>query len=266
MQVTSDKYKEIMQKEHSFEVSLVIGKSGRLVTEKGEAILFGGAPILINTGTADSGFKLDSLFDVTVTSECFNNAQPGAGAANASYIDVTMIAPFNIPKKSIMRLYVRAISGSDKSEWLNQGVFYVDTRQQTKDDRGFDTLVLHGYDAMLLAEVTWPSSNMQDYPMLDKDMIKFIAKHMRVESGDSGISVDPRTWEIMDQGYRFNLPSNYSMREVLGMIAAAYAGNFIISPNGELRLVRIFDMPKETSFLITEAGYVIVFGDTRIIL
>ena len=43
---------------------------------------------------------------------------------------------------------------------------------------------------------------------------------------------------------------------------AAYAGNFIISPTGELRLVSMFDLPPETRVLCTEDGYKIVFGKT----
>ena len=66
----------------------------------------------------------------------------------------------------------------------------------------------------------------------------------------------------MTAGYKFNLPAGYSMREALGMIAASYAGNFIISPTGELRLVSMFDLPPETRVLCTEDGYKIVFGKT----
>ena len=50
------------------------------------------------------------------------------------------------------------------------------------------------------------------------------------------------------------------------LIAAAYAGNFIISPTGELRLVSMFDLPPETRHLITEDGYKITFGGDYILL
>ena len=50
------------------------------------------------------------------------------------------------------------------------------------------------------------------------------------------------------------------------MIAAAYAGNFIISPTGDLRLVSMFDMPPETRHLITEDGYKITFGGLYILV
>ena len=44
MQETSELYKKIIQGEHSFETSVTIGDSGRLVTESGDVITFGEAP------------------------------------------------------------------------------------------------------------------------------------------------------------------------------------------------------------------------------
>ena len=70
----------------------------------------------------------------------------------------------------------------------------------------------------------------------------------------------------MQAGYYFPLPVGYSMREVLGMIAAAYAGNFIITQTGELRLVTMFDLPPETRNLLTEDGFKIVIGDLYILV
>lgn len=266
MQETSDKYKRILQEDHWFDTSVTIGDSGRLVDEQGNLILFGADSILVDTGGPDSGFREDHLFDVQVNSELFKNGDFGVGTANASYIDITMVAPFNIPRKGRICVYVRACNDSAVSEWIQQGVYYIDTRQQTHDSRGFDVLTLHGYDAMLLSEITYPSDNTHTYPLLDKAMVQFIADNMKISADSSGVRVDPRTWEIMTAGYKFPLPVGYSMREVLCMIAAAYAGNFIISPTGDLRLVSMFDLPPETRHLITEDGYKITFGGLYILV
>lgn len=260
MQQTSDTYKRILAGEHQFETSVTIGDSGRLVDDDGGLILFGGDSILVDTGGPESGFRENKLFSVDSTSEFFKEGYPGVGYANAAYVDISMVAPYNIPRKSRIGIYVRAVNDTEKSEWVQQGVYYIDTREQSHDERGFDVLNVHGYDAMLLSEVTWPSSDSHDYPMLDKDMVQFIADNMKIDSDGNGIRVDPRTWEVMTAGYKFPLPVGYSMREVLCMIAAAYAGNFIISPTGELRLVSMFDLPPETRHLITEDGYKITFG------
>lgn len=266
MQATSNTYKRILAGEHRFETSVAIGDSGRLVDKDGGMILFGGDSILVDTGGPESGFREDKLFSVDSTSEFFKDGYPGVGYANAAYVDISMVAPYNIPRKGRICIYVRACNDSEVSEWIQQGVYYIDTRQQTYDSRGFDILTLHGYDAMLLSEVTYPSDDTHDYPLLDTDMVKFIASNMKIDSADNGVQVDPRTWEIMTAGYKFPLPVGYSMREVLCMIAAAYAGNFIISPTGELRLVSMFDLPPETRHLITEDGYKITFGGDYILI
>lgn len=262
MQETSDLYKSIIRGEHWFENSVTIGDSGRLVTESGDLILFGEDAILVDSGGPDSGFREGSLFSVTTKTPFFKDATPCVGAAVAGTVNIEMIAPFNVPKRGRICIYSRAVNESEKSEWIPCGTYYIDTRKQVHDDRGFDVLTLDGYDAMLLANVTYPSDDEHDYPLLDKTMVQFIADNMKIDPNGSGISVDPRTWELMTAGYEFNLPAGYSMREALGMIAAAYAGNFIISPTGQLRLVSMFDLPPETRVLCTEDGYKIVFGQT----
>lgn len=260
MQATSDTYKRILAGEHQFETSITIGDSGRLVDGDGGLILFGGDAILVDTGGPESGFREDKLFSVDSTSEFFKEGYPGVGYANAAYVDISMVAPYNIPRKGRICIYVRAVNDTEKSEWVQQGVYYIDTREQTHDERGFDVLNIQAYDAMLLSEITYPSDNQHDYPLLDKTMVQFIADNMKIDADGRGIQVDPRTWDIMTAGYKFPLPVGYSMREILCMIAAAYGGNFIISPTGELRLASMFDLPPETRHLSTEDGYKITFG------
>lgn len=266
MQETSDTYKRILLGDHWFENSVVVGENGRLVDDDGGLILFGGDSILVDTGGPESGFREDKLFSVKSNNDFFADGCPGVGSAITGYIDVEMIAPYNVPKKARTALYCRATNGIETSEWLPQGVYFIDTREQTHTGNGYDVLKLKAYDAMLLAEVTYPSDTQHDYPLLDKEIVQFIADNMKVDQDGRGIQVDPRTWDIMTAGYKFPLPVGYSMREVLCMIAAAYAGNFIISPTGELRLVSMFDLPPETRHLITDDGYKITFGGMYILV
>ena len=266
MQQTSATYKRTLSGEHQFETSVTIGDSGRLVDKYGDLILFGGDSILVDTGGPESGFREDKLFSVDSNSEFFKDGYPGVGYANAAYVDISMVAPYNIPHKGRISIYARAVNDAEKSEWIPQGVYYIDTREQTHDERGFDVLTVHGYDAMLLSEVTWPSSDSDDYPMLDKDMVQFIADHMKIDTDGSGVRVDNRTWDIMTAGYKFPLPVGYSMREVLCMIAAAYGANFIITQTGELRLVSMFDLPPESRNLVTEDGFKITLGGIYILV
>lgn len=139
-----------------------------------------------------------------------------------------------------------------ESEWLAQGIFYIDTREVTANNNGLDILTIHGFDAMLKTEQIY-SSNASVGDNLDIAFVRAIADAI-------GVEVDPRTWGIMGTGYVIPFPVGYSMREILGYIASAYAGCFIISDTGQLRLVALEDIEDETRFLIDEIGEIIVFG------
>lgn len=149
-------------------------------------------------------------------------------------------------------------SGFVYSEWIQQGKFFIDTRETTNNDDGLPMLTLHGYDAMMMAEADYAETNLE-WPAVDVDIVKEIASQLRTD-------VDPRTIEFMTEGYELPLPSGYSLRETLAMIAAKYLGCFIISDTGLLRLVSLLDLPKETNLLIDSDGNCIVFGEDRILV
>lgn len=144
------------------------------------------------------------------------------------------------------------------SEWIQQGVYFVDTREVIKSESNVDVLVLHGYDAMLKAEQMFVSSTIIGNSV-DIDMVNEIARIM-------GVAVDERTTALMTMGYIIPLPTGYTLREVLGYIASMYAGGFIITDVGKLRLVSVLEMPEETNFLINQDYDYITFGGYRIIV
>lgn len=141
------------------------------------------------------------------------------------------------------------------SEWLPQGVYFVDTREVTHNDDGLDILTIHGYDAMLKAENDYPSTN-HVWPYKDILVVNEIAQAI-------GVSVDSRVANFMTIGYMINLPAGYSMRETLEQIASAYAGNFCISPEGKLVFVPIYGYGEDFTgnYLAVENGDALVFGN-----
>lgn len=145
-----------------------------------------------------------------------------------------------------------------ESEWLAQGVYFIDTRDVTANNNGLDVLTIHGFDAMLKTEQIY-SSNSAVGDNLDIAYVRAIASAI-------GVTVDPRTWEIMQTGYIIPFPLGYTMREILGYIASSYAGCFIISDTGQLRLVALDTIVKETQYLIDSAGDAITFGGDRILV
>jgi hypothetical protein len=137
-------------------------------------------------------------------------------------------------------------------------VFYIDTRETTRNGNGLDILSIHGYDAMLFAEQLYPSTT-HEWPMVDTAVVQEMADAM-------GVTVDPRTYGLMNAGYMIPLPGSYSIREVLGYIASMYVGSFIMTETGLLRLVSILELPNETNYLIDNAGDAITFGGDRILV
>lgn len=146
------------------------------------------------------------------------------------------------------------------SEWIPQGVFYIDTRETTANPGGVTLLKLHGYDAMLKTEQEYSSNDVVG-DAKDKLFVQAIADAI-------GVEVDSRTWDIMGQGNVIPFPLGYTMREILGYIASSYVGSFIVTDEGKLRLVSLLGLPEheDTSLLCTDDRYVILFGGDAILV
>ena len=120
--------------------------------------------------------------------------------------------------------------------------------------------MFHGYDAMLKAEADFPTTgDIGTWPKTDIETVRFIAALM-------GVEVDPRTVDIMQRGYLVQYPGGYAMREILGYIAGMYVGNFVMTDEGKLRLIRLNEIGIETHYLVDNAGYSIKFGGDRILV
>ena len=92
------------------------------------------------------------------------------------------------------------------------------------------------------------------------DVVADIASRM-------GVPVDPRT--VINPAYTVGYPNDLTMREILGYIAAAHAGNFVITDAGALRLVPLYNPAVDHGpggYLVTEDGHPITFGGVRIIV
>ena len=258
MQETSSLYKKLLaDKGHWKEYALVIGESGVLVNERAEKIMFGGTAILVASSGADSGFRESSIIRMSTQKSIFSDSNPSVGNCIAGQITVDMIRPKgDIPRRARLAPYVRLTNGKEHSEWIQKGVFFIDHREYSGYEN--ERMIISGYDHIILTEADFPNST-DEWPRVDIDVVRDIASTI-------GTSVDTRTIQIMNNGYRINYPAEYSMREVLENIAAMYAGSFVMSDAGELLLVTMFGIPKETSYLIDGAGFAIAFGGDRILV
>lgn len=197
------------------------------------------------------------LFSVSTHVEMFQNT-PTLGKAVAGEISIKMLKPsVDIPAMAKIQPQVRVCNATSQSEWLAQGIYYIDTRETTKNQDGLDVLTLHGYDGMLKAEqmyagrITGTSTDIQ--------MVNEIAYQI-------GVNVDARTTALITNAYTIPLPTGYSYREVLGYIASMYVGCFVMSEVGKLRLVSLLELPPETNYLIDQVGDAITFGGDRILV
>lgn len=260
MQDTSTLYKQLLSDiNHWFEISLVIGEDGRLVDEYANTITFGGTAILVSTGGGDSGYQETQLRSIVTTVNLFSGNTPSVGNAVAGEIDVVMVNPTaDIPRMAMLVPYVRVTNGIQHSEWIKKGVYYIDTREVTNSGDGINLLTLHGYDSMLKADQDYATTHLT-WNAKDTDVVREIASAM-------GVSVDSRTFSVMNKSYRLAFPAGYTMRETLAYISAMYAGSFVMTDAGQLRLVTLWELPRETNILVDHAGFSLTFGGDHILV
>lgn len=267
MQTTSALYKRIIAEEnHWFEVSVTIGSSGVLIDEYKNWIDFGAlylegsfidskTAILVDFGGPDTGVRENALMSVNTSNQLFSENKPSIGNAVSAQINLVLLdVGFNIPRMAEIRPYVRVTDGIDTSEWIQQGVFYIDTRYITQNDDGLDIWEITGYDAMLKAD--------QPYPYDTQTKASTVVKNIAGLMGLTDDNIDPHVWEVIpiDGGDVIQCSGEYTCREHLQFIAALYGGNWTMTNEGKLNLVRINDYPYETNLLTDEVGYTLNFG------
>lgn len=192
-------------------------------------------------------YDMSDLFSVTITQPLFE--QFSVGNACSAELKMQFIPKSTITKMAKIIPYARE---NNTSSWMQLGVFYTDTRSMNGG-----ILEITAYDEMLKAEVIWEPDQSLLFPMTMKEAVSEISRLM-------GISVDSRT--SLSTTYSVDYPANdYTYRDVLRFIAAAHAGNWIITASGKLLLVPLFgSMPPETNYLVSEDGNAITFGGVRI--
>lgn len=213
----------------------------------------------IRLAIGDEFYDKTLIHSMETDCQVFSDESPTVGVCVSSEIKITMMTPpVEIPRQAQLIPYVRLTDGIRYSEWIQKGVFYIDTRTKKEDGSNIEKISIHGYDDMLKTEQDYPESVLE-WPARDIDVVREIAEFI-------GVDIDARTLDILNRGYIVQYPAEYSCRDVLGYIAAMYAGCFIMSDLGELRMVTIHGIPKDTRYLIDDLGFVITFGGDRILV
>lgn len=202
------------------------------------------------------------IYSLRTFCSLYANGVPAVGCCVSREIDLSIRQKGEIPRMAEIRVFNRLIlcdRYTDEiltaSEWIPKGVFFIDTRQS--DSIG-NVLNIRGYDIMLQAEqVFLAEGDVGEWPQSAPDVVDQIAQRL-------GVTIDSRT--TLNPAYMVPYPGDYTMREILGQIAVAHAGNWITSDSGELLLVGLVGIPPESSLLINETGESISFGGVRIIV
>jgi len=212
----------------------------------------------IRLDIAGTAYGMDKIVSVTTSGGIFS--KPDIGCCSARQIDLVIYPVGAIPRQAKIEPFVRLRLGGQTSEWIPKGVFFISTRQT---DRRTGTLAIHGFDAMLKSGAVWLTA---DYPLgyLPKtqwEAAEDIAARM-------GVQIDSRT--VLSDEFPVAYPEagneDLTMMEILQFIAVSNAGNWVMSDEGNLLLLRYGDIGQESSYLVTEHGEAITFGGVRILV
>ena len=135
----------------------------------------------------------------------------------------------NIPRSAAVVIETRLSDGQTASEWLPQGTFYISRRAR---DPVTGTLALECYDALLKANAVWtPSAGA--WPRTMAAVTAELAALL-------GVDLDSRTVIPTGAAYAMSQPAEgTTIRDALSLVAQAAGGNWIMTPAGRLRLVRL---------------------------
>lgn len=195
----------------------------------------------------------DQLVDISSESSLFDEFSIGNATCAELHFSIAPNADEEIPRGAKIERYVQLVNGARKSEKIKKGVFFINMRHHDGYTWDFDC-----YDAMRKADNYWIPDQSENFPMKQSDAVARIAEIM-------GIEVDPRN--VINPGYTIDYPgTDTTMRDILGWIAAANGGNFIVSDEGKLRLVRLSEGTRIISALTDESGVPIGWGNDNTII
>ena len=210
----------------------------------------------------------DRIVSLRTYGGLFKNGTFGIGNALAREIDLTLYNPGNIPHAAQISPYVRLTDGTRASEWIQKGVFYINSRVP---DTKLNTLKIHGFDGMLKGDVIWTPGRNLAFPMSQRAAALEIARLLGVTLDNPDDIRDDYQWDgnNVPVGYYIDYPANnYTARNILEFIAGANGGNFVMTDAGSLRLIRPFAHPTvpTNGYLVDENGNAITLGGTRILI
>lgn len=168
-------------------------------------------------------FDESSLVSVAIKGALYGAEDLSFGGCISRQLDLSFYpGNVNIPRMAKIQLFLKLQSGNTSSEWLSKGIFYIDTRE--KEASGL--MKITAYDAMLKAEQEFTFGSTA---LTCSQIINTVSTAIGVTYDATGTSLTE---------YSFGIATGYSMREMLGFVAVSNGGNFVITEQGKLRLIK----------------------------
>ncbi len=166
------------------------------------------------------------------------------GNAVAASCRLSVLTTDAIARAAQVVIRMRLCDGERVSEWLPAGTFYVSHRAR---DAVTGLMSLECYDAMLKANAAFPTDGV--WPRSMAQVAADIAAAL-------GVQMDARTVLQTGDDFKILAPrAGSTVRDVLGDIASAHGGNWVLTKENRLRLV-----PLETPTAAGAAQAVAVLG------
>lgn len=205
----------------------------------------------------------DRLYSVKTSGSVFPEDEPSIGNFTAREIDLTFNVPddIEIPQMARIRPFIYIENGSETSERIQKGEFFVDTREYNSDKT---KIMIHGFDAALKLEEDLDSSSVE-WPCPVGQLIFVICRSAGIRLTDKVVN---KLYQLFYYR-RVPLIPNATKREVMQWIAAMACGNFLIDDEGSLDFAPlniVSGAEPETSYLVDESGNAITIGGDRIIV
>lgn len=209
----------------------------------------------VKTVVAGVTYTEEEIDYISATRLLFAGEKPAIGGCVAAQLDLDLWkgSSITIPRAAMIRPFVRVVGGDEQDgDWIPAGVFWIDTREEDGDFTS-----IHAYDTMLKAEERFlAEGDTGAWPRTMATVVGQICTRM-------GVELDPRT--TLNPVYPIDYPNDYTMRELLSFVGTANGGNWVITDEGKLRLIRLGDIPAETYFLVDEEGSPVQMGDNLIL-
>lgn len=199
-------------------------------------------------------YGIDKIYSARRERGLFAGSFPSIGNCVSATLELTIIPESRVDRLAPIAVSTRLVTndGAESTTWRPAGTFYADTRSEAQ---GGEEQTFTAFDALLKADIPYLENALVDsWPAVDTAVAADIAALM-------GITVDSRT---VLAGYEVPVPEqDWTAREVLGWIAAANCGNWIVTDDNKLYLVPFRGV---TSLLGTDSSHALLLGDSFIVL